>query len=118
MKRDLEFLATSGRDWALHSRRLAAGFPSLDILSLGLVKKYSFGWRLTRKGEIVLEMMEELVRNGAAGRGETAAIACVLPDAGCNAPVVETAKPVLTIAAATSRRAQFTVIEGSRSNAA
>ena len=59
LKRDLELLATSGVDWAVRSKQLGKAFPSLDIFSLGLVERYSFGWRLTRKGSIVLEMMEE-----------------------------------------------------------
>jgi hypothetical protein len=61
---DLTFLSISGRDWSRHSKRLAAEFPSLNIFSLGLVEQYSFGWRLTKKGFITLEIMEQLVANG------------------------------------------------------
>jgi len=62
LKRDLHILAKSGLDWARHSRRLADAFPQLDIFSLRLVERYSFGWRLTRKGVIVLEMMQDFAR--------------------------------------------------------
>ncbi|WP_027571491.1 hypothetical protein [Bradyrhizobium sp. WSM1743] len=58
LKRDMAILATSGRDWADRTRRLAAGVPDLDIWSQGLVERVSGGWRITDKGRAVLEMME------------------------------------------------------------
>lgn len=58
LKRDLGILACSGRDWAAISRRLAAGFPGLDIFGQGLVERYSFGWRLTERGARTLEAMQ------------------------------------------------------------
>ncbi|WLB24278.1 hypothetical protein [Bradyrhizobium japonicum] len=51
-------LATSGRDWADRTRRLAARVPELDIWSQGLVERINGGWRLTSKGREVLELME------------------------------------------------------------
>jgi hypothetical protein len=41
-----------------YGKRLGATFPSLDIVALGFVQRYSFGWRLTAKGATALEMME------------------------------------------------------------
>jgi hypothetical protein len=38
LKRDMAILATSGRDWADRTRRLAARVPDLDIFSQGLVE--------------------------------------------------------------------------------
>ncbi|KQT10559.1 MAG: hypothetical protein ACOY3N_11165 [Bradyrhizobium sp.] len=58
LKRDMAILATSGRDWADRTRRLAARVPGLDIWSQGLVERISGGWRLTSKGREVLEFME------------------------------------------------------------
>lgn len=58
LKRDMAILATSGRDWADRTRRLAARVPDLDIWSQGLVERISGGWRLTSKGREVLELME------------------------------------------------------------
>jgi len=41
LKRDMAILATSGRDWADRTRRLAAKAPDLDIWSQGLVERVS-----------------------------------------------------------------------------
>ena len=59
LKRDLEFLASSGRDWSDRTRKLAAHLPGLSIFSMGLVERYSHGWQLTNKGQSVLQFMEE-----------------------------------------------------------
>lgn len=58
IKRDMAILATSGRDWADRTRRLAARVPDLDIFSQGLVDRESGGWKITDKGRAVLEFME------------------------------------------------------------
>ncbi|OPZ00238.1 hypothetical protein A5906_18605 [Bradyrhizobium sacchari] len=58
LKRDMAILATSGRDWADRTWRLAARVPDLDIWSQGLVERISGGWRLTSKGREVLAFME------------------------------------------------------------
>lgn len=58
LKRDMAILATSGRDWADRTRRLAARVPDLDIWSQGLVERISGGWQITSKGRTVLEFME------------------------------------------------------------
>jgi hypothetical protein len=58
LKRDLNILALSGRDWTEPTKRMAAAIPELDIFSLGFVERYSFGWRLTQQGMIALEAME------------------------------------------------------------
>ncbi|KQT21365.1 MULTISPECIES: hypothetical protein [unclassified Bradyrhizobium] len=58
LKRDMAILATSGRDWAERTKRLASRVPDLDIWSQGLVERISGGWRLTSKGREVLEFME------------------------------------------------------------
>lgn len=58
LKRDMAILATSGRDWAERTKRLAARVPDLDIFSQGLVERLSGGWRITEKGRGLLEFME------------------------------------------------------------
>ena len=58
LKRDMAILATSGRDWADRTRRLAARFPDLDIWSQGLVERTNGGWKITSKGRAALEFME------------------------------------------------------------
>lgn len=58
LKRDMAILATSGRDWADRTKRLAARVPGLDIFSQGLVERISGGWKITSKGREVLELME------------------------------------------------------------
>ncbi|MDT4740301.1 hypothetical protein [Bradyrhizobium sp. WYCCWR 12699] len=58
LKRDMAILATSGRDWADRTRRLAAKAPDLDIWSQGLVERLSGGWKITAKGRAVLDLME------------------------------------------------------------
>jgi hypothetical protein len=73
LKRDLALLATSGRDWADMTDRFAAAFPHLDIFTLGFVERYAFGWRLTQKGLMALEMMEVYARAAPIGRPESVA---------------------------------------------
>ncbi|WGD53583.1 hypothetical protein QA641_06645 [Bradyrhizobium sp. CB1650] len=58
LKRDMAILATSGRDWAERTKRLAARMPDLDIFSQGLIERLNGGWRITDKGRAVLEIME------------------------------------------------------------
>ncbi|WLB24093.1 hypothetical protein [Bradyrhizobium japonicum] len=64
LKRDMAILATSGRDWAERTRRLAARVPDLDIFSQGLVERLDGGWRITDKGRAVLEIMEARPASG------------------------------------------------------
>jgi hypothetical protein len=115
LKRDVEILATSGRDWAIHSKRLAAEFPSLDIFSLKLVERYSFGWRLTKKGFIMVEMMGESVRRPTQIGRET------LSD-GFRQPKLARVHTLGGSCAATVPlrvpRLKFTVIEGGKTQAA
>jgi len=58
LKRDMAILATSGRDWAERTKRLALRVPDLDIFSHRLVERENGGWKLTDKGRAVLELME------------------------------------------------------------
>jgi hypothetical protein len=58
LKRDMAILATSGREWANRTKRLAARVADLDIFSQGLVERISGGWKITAKGRAVLEFME------------------------------------------------------------
>jgi hypothetical protein len=58
LKRDMVILATSGRDWADRTRRLAARLPDLDLFSQGLVAREAGGWKITTKGRAALEFME------------------------------------------------------------
>ena len=77
LKRDLEFLASSGRDWSDRTRRLAAHLPGLSIFSMGLVERHPHGWQLTNKGQSALQFMEAsdsgLQQNRAAERDESRA---------------------------------------------
>ncbi|WP_247295376.1 MULTISPECIES: hypothetical protein [unclassified Bradyrhizobium] len=57
LKRDMAILATSGREWADRTKRLAARVPDLDIFSHGLVR-ISGGWKITANGRAVLDFME------------------------------------------------------------
>ncbi|ULL01515.1 hypothetical protein [Bradyrhizobium sp. I71] len=59
LKRDMALLATSGRDWADRTKRLAARVPDLDIFTQGHVAREHGGWRITDQGRAVLEFMEE-----------------------------------------------------------
>lgn len=58
LKRDMAILATSGRDWAERTKRLASRVPELDIFSQGLIERRNGGWRVTDKGRSVLDFME------------------------------------------------------------
>lgn len=58
LKRDMAILATSGRDWAERTKRLASRVPGLDIFSQGLIERLNGGWRVTDKGRSVLDLME------------------------------------------------------------
>ena len=58
LKRDVALLATSGRDWAERTKRLAARVRSLDIFTDELVDRVEGGWRITDKGRAILDLME------------------------------------------------------------
>lgn len=79
LKRDMAFLATSGRDWADRTKRLASRVPTLDIFSQRLVTRESGGWKITEKGRTVLELME-----ARPGAGE---LLTVVPTETVTAPV-------------------------------
>ncbi|WP_257180915.1 MULTISPECIES: hypothetical protein [Bradyrhizobium] len=83
LKRDMAILASSGRDWADRTRRLASRVPDLDIFSQGLVERISGGWRLTSKGRDLLAFMEARPAPGEPGLASL---------------VSETSPPVLEIA--------------------
>jgi hypothetical protein len=120
VKRDLALLATSGPDWARYSRRLAAQFPSLDVFSAGMVQIHSFGWRLTIKGSIVLEMMVQAARNAAddAYAAPSASVVAEVERLEAAVQNVVLATEQLPLERPLDRRALFTVIEGGRSEAA
>nr|WP_082905802.1 hypothetical protein [Bradyrhizobium centrolobii] len=58
LKRDMAILATSGRDWAERTKRMATRAPDLDIFSQRLIERVNGGWRITEKGRAVLNVME------------------------------------------------------------
>lgn len=75
LKRDMEILARSGKDWSEHSKRLAARAPGLSIFTMGLVERYSFGWRITSRGRMMLECMDgrhATIPLESSGEGEEA----------------------------------------------
>jgi len=51
-------LATSGRQWADRTKRLAARVPVVVLFSHGLVDRIGGGWQITSKGRAVREFME------------------------------------------------------------
>ncbi|TYL96155.1 hypothetical protein FXB40_12625 [Bradyrhizobium rifense] len=73
LKRDMVILATSGRDWADRTKRLAARMPNLDIFSQGLVERSNGGWRITEKGRSILATMEARP-SGEATRGDSGGV--------------------------------------------
>jgi hypothetical protein len=119
LTRDLEILARSGLDWTERSRRLAAAFPRMNIFSLGFVERYSFGWRLTRKGSIALEMMEELARN-VLSSAELTPVALPLETTSEPDAAIAAVTEVITVAPLTpaDRRSQLTIVTGGNSKAA
>ncbi|RXH24763.1 hypothetical protein XH84_32220 [Bradyrhizobium nanningense] len=56
LKRDMAILATSGRDWADRTKRLAARVPDLNIFSE--IERVRGGWRITEDERAVLDFME------------------------------------------------------------
>ncbi|MCP1968566.1 hypothetical protein J2R87_002306 [Bradyrhizobium elkanii] len=66
LERDMAILATSGRDWADRTKRLAARVPGLDIFSQGLVERISGGWMITAKGA-----RRARIHGSAPGRART-----------------------------------------------
>jgi hypothetical protein len=58
LKHDMAILATSGRDWADRTKRLAGRVPDLDLFSQKLIEREAGGWKITAKGRAVLEVME------------------------------------------------------------
>ncbi|OSI22320.1 hypothetical protein [Bradyrhizobium canariense] len=93
---------------------------SLDIFSLGLVQRYSFAWRLTAKGAIALEMMEESARatvGGIESTGEATAPETVRVDPSLS-DVEKVGGQTEQAASPADRRARFTVVEGGQSRAA
>jgi hypothetical protein len=85
LKRDMAVLATSGRDWAERTKRLAARVADLDIFSQALVERLNGGWRITGKGRAVLELVEarpseaESERQAAEGEPSPTVPAASLP---------------------------------------
>jgi hypothetical protein len=128
LKRDLALLVTSGQDWSDLTRRLAVEFPQLDIFTLGFVERYSFGWRLTRKGLMALEMMEKKAKAALTGRpaavdeppsSETtpaeAPMFALAVGASAIYPAAITVSPRSPALSPIERRSQFAVIPGGRS---
>jgi hypothetical protein len=64
LKRDMAILATSGREWANRTRRLAARVPISTSSPKGSSSACG-GWRITEKGCRVLDLMEARPVNGA-----------------------------------------------------
>jgi hypothetical protein len=73
LKRDMAILATSGRDWADRTKRLAARVPDLDIFSQALVERLNGGWRITKAGRALLVLMEARPRDPEPAAEEASA---------------------------------------------
>lgn len=122
LKRDLDILVTSGPDWARWIRTIAAEAGGLDIFGAGFVERYTFGWRLTRKGLDALEAMEARARLGAGTDqlpGETAAdppmSRAVAAKSGADETERSFERSLLAEPNALERRLQWRVIQGGRS---
>lgn len=74
LKHDMAILATSGRDWAERTKRMAARVPNLDIFSQKLVERVNGGWRITEKGRALLDLMEARPVAAEAPRGTSASV--------------------------------------------
>lgn len=85
LKHDMAILATSGRDWADRTKRLAARVPDLNIFSQGLVERLNGGWQITDKGRGVLDVME--------GRAAPAQLIDMAPADTVGAPVPPLRQP-------------------------
>jgi hypothetical protein len=123
LKRDLGILVTSGSDWARWTSTIAAHCGELDIFGSGLVERYTFGWRLTRKGLDALEAMENQARLGAGANQlprENAADPSVTKAAVVEFAVGGTARGSESSFQAgpnaVERRLQLRVIQGGRSS--
>ena len=58
IKRDMAILATSGPEWSIRTKRLAARIHGLEIFSQSLVERRPDGWRITDAGRSALLLME------------------------------------------------------------
>ena len=110
LTRDLKIFAGSGPDWAHRTKHMAADLPERGIFGAGFVERYSFGWRLTARGLKALEEMENgaLTVTSAVTRFEETLEFGGLEE---NSAVASPRAPSSSELAAT-RRAQFSVIEG------
>jgi hypothetical protein len=123
LKQDLAILATSGKDWSARSKKLAAALPpTLDVFRLGFVSRYAFGWRLTKKGKIALEMMEQFARNSPMIGPNIIAAQTWLEKPTKDFVAIQPAKSLYPLASRlgepASRRANFVVIDGGKTKAA
>jgi hypothetical protein len=83
LKRNMAILATSGRDWAERTKRLASRVPDLDIFSQKVIAR-TVG-RITDKGRGVLGFME--ARPAADRPSEDIAVDRHLPPAALQLPL-------------------------------
>jgi hypothetical protein len=58
MKRDLDLLTSSGREWADRLKRLAARAPNLDVFGQKLVTRDANGWAISNSGRELLELIQ------------------------------------------------------------
>ena len=81
LKRDMAILATSGRNWAERTKRLASRMPDLDIFSQGVVERDSGGWKITEKGRRLGQEMSwrQLIGAGGGPGGSTSAFDVAIP---------------------------------------
>jgi hypothetical protein len=109
LTRDLKILAGSGLDWTHRTKQMASGLPERGIFGAGFVERYSFGWRLTARGLKALEEMENgalTVTNAVPRFEETKQFAGLEENGAAASP------PPSSSELAATRRAQFSIIEG------
>ncbi len=84
LTRYVAILSSSGADWSLRMKRLAARAPDLDIFTGGYVLRDSSGWQITDAGREFLKSLEGPA--GVAGTESAAPplVVDILPDCSPN----------------------------------
>ncbi|MBB4371933.1 hypothetical protein GGD63_004734 [Bradyrhizobium sp. cir1] len=110
LKRDMAILATSGRDWAERTKRMAARVSGLNIFSQKLIERGNGGWRITEKGRSLLEFREARAI-AAEVSAETEAVSSEQPK-----PVIAPLRPAEARRRRHERRQQLRAGNGRRAS--
>ena len=66
LKHDLAILSTSGADWQVRIKRLAARVPDVNIFGSGYVLRDAEGWQITSAGREFLRGLEAVTQDNLA----------------------------------------------------